>query len=245
MGRKTVISKDMILDAAYQLLDEAGIGAVAIKSIAAKLGCSTQPISWHFGSMTELKKELLFYAGARMWGNFDKYLADMNALDAFFATGVHYISMACDHPNVFRFLSVDDPKQTIGASASAIAENSIFSQQMDEIAVDILAKEYKVPKKKIGEAVQNTVIYTHGLAVMMMWDDFRMPKETACQMIFDMGKQLLTDAGIDTRGMKMKKTILTVGDQDSASSEAGASFATASSDDSDSGAASGKASKKK
>ena len=56
MGRKTKITKEMILDAAYELLDEAGIGAVAIKSIAARLGCSTQPVSWHFGSMTELKR---------------------------------------------------------------------------------------------------------------------------------------------------------------------------------------------
>ena len=56
MGRKAKITKEMVLEAAYELLDEAGISAVAIKNIAAKLGCSTQPVSWLFGSMTELKK---------------------------------------------------------------------------------------------------------------------------------------------------------------------------------------------
>ena len=61
MGRKTQITREMILNAAYELLDEAGIGAVAIKLIAERLGCSTQPISWHFGSMTELKKELFYF----------------------------------------------------------------------------------------------------------------------------------------------------------------------------------------
>ena len=45
----------MVLQAAFELLDESGTGAVAIKNIAAKLGCSTQPVSWIFGSMTELK----------------------------------------------------------------------------------------------------------------------------------------------------------------------------------------------
>ena len=58
MGRKTQITREMILKAAYELLDESGIGAVAIKTIAARLGCSTQPVSWQFGSMLELKKEL-------------------------------------------------------------------------------------------------------------------------------------------------------------------------------------------
>ena len=43
---------------------------------------------------------------------------------------------------------------------------------------------------------------------MMMWDDFRMPKETACRMIFDMGLKLLGAAGIDTKGIKMNKKIL-------------------------------------
>ena len=61
MGRKTRITKEMIMEAAYELLDESGIGAVAIKNLAAKLDCSTQPISWQFGSMTELKKELYEY----------------------------------------------------------------------------------------------------------------------------------------------------------------------------------------
>ena len=244
MGRKAKITKEMVLQAAFELLDEAGIGAVGIKPIAERLGCSTQPVSWLFGSMTELRKELAYYAGARMWANFEKCLEKMNALDAFFATGVHYISIACDHPNVFRFLSVDDPKQSIGLSSSALLEQSIFSQQMDGMAVDMLAKEYKIPKKKIGETVQNIVIYTHGLAVMMMWDDFRMPKEVACQMIFDVGKQLLSDVGIDTRGMKMKKTMLALENQDSGASEApasGASEEAASPDSADSG----KASKKK
>ena len=59
----------MILEAAYELLDESGIGAVAIKTIAAKLECSTQPISWQFGSMTDVKKELFNYAVGKLYGN--------------------------------------------------------------------------------------------------------------------------------------------------------------------------------
>ena len=56
MGRKIQITREMILKAAYELLDESGMGAVTIKTIAARLGCSTQPVSWQFGSMLELKK---------------------------------------------------------------------------------------------------------------------------------------------------------------------------------------------
>ena len=50
MGRRTQITKEMILEASYELLEEHGIEAVQIKQIAAKLGCSTQPVAvWKHG----------------------------------------------------------------------------------------------------------------------------------------------------------------------------------------------------
>ena len=206
MGRKAKISKEMILEAAFELLDESGIGAVAIKNIAAKLDCSTQPVSWQFGSMAELKKELFIYSARRMWGDLESKMEGKDAIDAFFVSGVQYISIACDHPNVFRFLNIDDPMQTIGATgAEVLGENSIFTQQMNAMSVEALIKQYKIPKKKIGDLVQNMVIYTHGLSVMMMWDNYRLPKEKAIRMMFDMGIKLLSETGIDVSDRKWSK----------------------------------------
>ena len=202
MGRKTKITREMILEAAYELLDESGIGAVAIKEIAKRLGCSTQPVSWHFGSMTDLKAQLYQYAGIRLFSGLEEKMAGKDALVAFFVSGIFYISIACDHPNVFRFTSVDDPLRTIGAE---VMDNSIFTHQFDSVAVDMITAQCNVPKEKVGKAVTDTVIYTHGLAVMMMFDNFKMPKEQACKMIFDMGIQLLGDIGIDTKDYSFKK----------------------------------------
>ena len=195
MGRKTRITKEMIMEAAYELLDESGIGAVAIKNLAAKLDCSTQPISWQFGSMTELKKELYEYAGKRMFGQLFSDMEGRDALDIFFITGVRYISMACDHPNVFRFVNVESPIDTIGEQVGGDA--SIFSTQFDDDAVRLLADRYGLPEEKVGHAVQDTVIYTHGLAVMMMFDNFKMPKEEACKMVYDLGVKVMGSIGIE------------------------------------------------
>ncbi len=82
MGRKTQITREMILNAAYELLDEAGIGSVAIKLIAKRLGCSTQPVSWQFGSMTELKKELYSYAANRVFGGLEEEMHGKEAIEA-------------------------------------------------------------------------------------------------------------------------------------------------------------------
>lgn len=197
MGRKTQITREMILNAAYELLDEAGIGAVAIKLIAERLGCSTQPISWQFGSMTELKKELYFYAAGRAFGGLEEEMQGKEAMEAFFLSGIRYLSIACDHPNVFRFTNVDDPMDTIGERI--YGDDSVFSLQFDEEAVKIFASQYDIPVSKISEMVRDTVIYTHGLALMMMFDGHKLPKKEACRMMYDMGVKLSKEIGITTQ----------------------------------------------
>ena len=52
------ISRDRILDAAVQVLRDGGFSAINARSVARKLGCSTQPIYLSFRNMDELKAAL-------------------------------------------------------------------------------------------------------------------------------------------------------------------------------------------
>ncbi len=185
----------MILQAAYELLDESGIGTVAIKSIALRLGCSTQPVSWQFGSMTELKKELFHYAAMKLYGSLEDEMKGKDALDAFFISGKHYLSGACDHPHVFRFVNVDDTKETIGERI--LGEKSIFDIQFDENAYKLFTEQYDICEEAIGNAVRDIVIYTHGLAVMMMFDNYKLSRDTAYQMMYNAGIMMLKNIGIE------------------------------------------------
>ncbi|MBR6307668.1 MAG: TetR/AcrR family transcriptional regulator [Lachnospiraceae bacterium] len=195
MGRKTQISKEMIMEAAYELLEEGGIGAVAIKAIAARLNCSTQPVSWHYGSMIELKKELYRYSQIKLYRDLPAKMQGKEAIEAFFVSGLHYISNACDHPNVFKFICVDDPLETIGERVGG--DTTIFNQQFDAGAAEMIAEQYNASPEAIGEIVRDTVIYTHGLALMMMYDNYRLPKKEACKMMYNMGAKLLREIGYE------------------------------------------------
>ena len=195
MGRKTQITREMILEAAFEILDESGIGAVAIKNIAARLNCSTQPVSWQFGSMQELKKELFWYSARKFSADMERLMKGRPAIEAFFVTGMNYISIACDHPNVFRFVNVDDPMDSIGERLNG--DTSIFAMQFDEVSAGLLAKEYGMTEETAAEIIRDTVIYTHGLSVMMMYDNYRLPKETACEMIYKVGAMFMKAKGYD------------------------------------------------
>ena len=146
--------------------------------------------------MSELKKALYKYAADRLYGPLTEEIEGKNAINAFFVSGVRYISNACDHPNVFRFVNVDDPLSTIGERVDGNA--SIFTTQFDEEAAKLFAAEYDVSHEVIGEMVRDVVIYTHGLAVMMIFDNYRLPKKEACRMIYEMGLKLMKAIGIDT-----------------------------------------------
>ena len=52
------VSKDEIIDAAVEVLRDSGFSAVNARSVAKKLGCSTQPIYFSFKNMDELKAAL-------------------------------------------------------------------------------------------------------------------------------------------------------------------------------------------
>lgn len=120
-------------------------------------------------------------------------------------TGVQYISMACDHPNVFRFLCVDDPSKSIGEDL--LEGQSIFSIGFSPDMAELMAATYKVPVEDLIPIVRDVVIYTHGLAVMMMYDSYKLPKKVACEMVFEVGTRLIASVGIDIPDSR-KKAIL-------------------------------------
>ena len=51
MARKTQISKEVILEAALKMLIRDGYSAINIKTLSKEIGCSTQPLVWHFDNM--------------------------------------------------------------------------------------------------------------------------------------------------------------------------------------------------
>ena len=56
------VTKEDIVNAAFEVMCDGGFGSVNARSVAKKLGCSTQPIYLSFQSMDELKSELTQHA---------------------------------------------------------------------------------------------------------------------------------------------------------------------------------------
>ena len=55
MPPRAKITKEMIVDTAFCIVQEEGIDKVTARRISEKLNCSTQPVLYHFATIEEIK----------------------------------------------------------------------------------------------------------------------------------------------------------------------------------------------
>ena len=92
MSKEVKITKDMILEAAFDIVREKGLEEVSNRSIAKRLECSIRPIYYQFNNSDELKKELY----NKIEKYFYKYIMDnmIDNIPYYRQVGINYIKFA-------------------------------------------------------------------------------------------------------------------------------------------------------
>lgn len=103
MPAKKKITKEMILENSLQLLREQGYEAINVRTIAKRLGCSTQPVYYVFTNLDELKEELKSTA-ANYHRKIVKECLDGEEYDAYRAYGIGFVRFAVEERELFRYL---------------------------------------------------------------------------------------------------------------------------------------------
>lgn len=101
MPPKSRITREMILDAAYIIAREQGIDCVNARTIAQRLGCSTQPVLYHFNSMEDIRREVYRMADAYHSAYLMQLPDDENPM---ISIGLNYIRFAGQEKPLFRLL---------------------------------------------------------------------------------------------------------------------------------------------
>lgn len=94
--RQTTTRQDMI-EGAFQLVRRQGHEALTARSLAAALGCSTQPVMYQFPNLAALRAEAYQRADAY-------HTAYIMAGDDLLSVGLRYVRFAAEEPMLFRFL---------------------------------------------------------------------------------------------------------------------------------------------
>lgn len=113
MPPKARITRDMVIDAAFEVARETAAESINARTVAERLGCSTQPVMYHFSTIGELKKAA--YAKADRYHT--EYLMHTEPqAEGMLGIGLNYIRFAMEEPHLFRFLF----------QSGLVAENSLL-----------------------------------------------------------------------------------------------------------------------
>lgn len=184
MARKAQISREIILDTAFQMLVRDGYNAINITALAREIGCSTQPIAWHFGNMEGLRNALLHHCLDYMKNHFT--LSGESTAPMLKEVPHKYIDLAFDSPNLYRYLYMTDQDR---AQTEALIQTLRFPNY--EKILHLLQQEHGVSEAAARRYLLDLQLYVHGIASCVVAKIPFPSKETVLSMIYDANEAFL------------------------------------------------------
>ena len=154
------VSKDEIIDAAVEVLRDGGFSAVNARSVARKLGCSTQPIYFSFQSMDELKAALSERAIRMHTRRVRHSLRAHEGNDSRYSSyGMGFVRFAAEEKQLFRWLYLEG--------------HQLGPYQNDVLLPEIIAvivEEFGYSEEVARRFHQDMTYFTYGLAILANTD---------------------------------------------------------------------------
>ena len=153
---KQTITKEMVVGAAFQLAREGGMEQVLVKNIAARLGCSVQPIYSYCQNMEGLRREV--YARVRAFVR-ERFTREECGPGSFQAIGRACVRLAQEEPQLFK-LFILCPREGVSGLDDLCREAS--DPRLDEA----IAGELGLDGERARRLHINMIVYTVGLGTI-------------------------------------------------------------------------------
>ena len=157
MPPKPKFSREQIIDKAFEIVRNDGLGALTARYLGEKLGSSARPIFTVFNSMDDVVKEVI----VRAKNLYSEYVyAGLASVPAFKGVGTKYIQFAIQEPQLFRLLFM-----TVNEHANLGNILEMIDDNADEILASV-RNGYGLDDEKAKRLYMHLWVYTHGIATM-------------------------------------------------------------------------------
>jgi AcrR family transcriptional regulator len=158
MPPRVKINREMIIDAAFDIVKNDGIEKMSARTISERLKCSTQPIFYHFASIEEIKKSV--YEKADMYHS--EYIMPKGTENVFplMELGLNYIRFGYEEKKLFQFLF--QTNQFGGYSLEQLIERAELSEMLHTVSMGTVCDETEAK-----ELFLNLFIVAHGCASLL------------------------------------------------------------------------------
>ena len=175
-------SREQIIDAAVAVLRDDGFSAINARSVAKKLGCSTQPIYFSFKNMDELKAALTERAIELHTQRVRDSLRAHEGSDSRYSSyGMGFVKFAAEEKQLFRWLYLEG--------------HQLGPYQNDVLLPEIIAvivEEFGYSEEVARRCHQDMIYFSYGLAILANTDHLRLT-ETELREAFRREFRALTD----------------------------------------------------
>lgn len=154
------VSRDDIIDAAVEVLRDGGFSSVNARSVAKKLGCSTQPIYFSFNNMDELKTALTERAIEMHTRRVRESLRAHEGNDSRYSSyGMGFVKFAAEEKQLFRWLYLEGKQ--LGPYQNDILMPEVIATIIDEFGYgEDVARKFH----------QDMIYFSYGLAILANTD---------------------------------------------------------------------------
>ena len=150
------VSRDEIVEAALEVLRDGGFSAVNARSVARKLGCSTQPIYFSFRNMDELKAALIERAVQMHEQRVRDSLRAHEGNDSRYSSyGMGFVQFAAEEKQLFRWLYLEG--EQLGPY-----QNDILLPEV----IGVIVEEFGYGEDVARRFHQDMIYFTYGLAIL-------------------------------------------------------------------------------
>lgn len=170
MSKPVVISKEMIDDAAFNLVRTGGIETLSVRNIARDLGCSTKPVYRTYGNMEKLRQAVNEKVLEFMKENVSTYRRTGHVL-----LDLGIANVLCAIKEKHLFLYICQTKKYPHITFYTIANDNLRALYAEQIG-------RKCPRDKLEKMAAHCGLFTFGLAMSCCFGIFT-PTEDEIQAI--------------------------------------------------------------
>ncbi len=173
MARKETITKNDILSAAFEMARAEGFGQVSARTLAAKAGCSTQPIFRVYKNMEELGDDLFMKAMEFFSSYYEQFPKQNNT--PFVNLGLAYIRFSQEEQNLFRLLFLSENRHGKSLYDMLNGKNGAVVREINS------AKIFGC--KDPSGMFMKMWIFIHGAACMTLTGDYDLQEEDTIKLL--------------------------------------------------------------
>lgn len=155
MPPKAKITRDMVIDAGVEVVREQGIENVNARTVSEKLGCSTQPVMYHFKKIEDMKKAI--YQKVNEYHT--EYITNIEGISPLMEIGLAYVRFGAQEKNLFHFLF-----QTNEFAGKSISE-LIDDEELLPV-LTIMSQKMCLDMEQTKEIFRLVFLFVHGYASM-------------------------------------------------------------------------------